>query len=445
MEISTFVQQEDQNPPKEKVPFLGGEIWRLGSVLRFFWEGGIQEFTQILERWHEQTRQRTGSSTFQTRTFSSPVFVSTDPEWIQQVLQNRPKLFYRNISYYSAFIPSLTTLEQDEWKTNRKVMVRFIHRNMGEWSKIIDSSFQEELALTLPTPSSLSTTIEVTSFIANFTQKSFQRVLFVPLDDDSNQEQVVLSQTSEFGKLLKILNRHFTNKTVRFTDKESRHRDSVFESYVQSAKQPWTEALYKELQGTASAAIFTEVNAIKFNTTFNILRVLLDLAKHPEYQEGIRTELMASSSWEDDLPLTRSFILESLRLHTPVPVLGFRNSTGFQFKGMDFAPHTMFYLLIGKMMKENALHGPLAPSLFDPSRFLTTDGTVDTSLKNLIFGDGPRYCPGKNLTILYSMIVMKHLLGQYKIELNSPFVEPEEKTLFIFKFLSQFKLTFTRW
>jgi len=422
---------------QEGIPALGYEVWVFGSSLRVLANGGQAGFTDLLEVWDDKVRRRDGVRTFRTRSMMQEVIVTSDVAMMQDILQRRPAEFYRNVSYFGTFLPSLTSVEGEVWKKTRKIMVKFLHANLDAWEGIIERNLVSCIEKYIA-----DGPVDVSRFTAEFTQRSFQEVLF------KNKDLSTLTETRPFVRLMRALQFHFLNESFPFTSRDERKRNQVYDLFLGLERYDWTEKLLSDLgdQAGFASAVFTELTALKYNTAFHIGRVLIDLAtRDASFQERIRKELASPGDSTDDDSFTKACIMESLRFNTPVPVLGMSNFAEYEFGGNVFKPNTLFYLLLGKASKESAINDRFPANEFQPSRFLDeATGEFNASAsKTLTFGHGPRVCPGKQVDLMYVKMVLRKLLPAYRITVPEDFKDPEIKTTFIFKYLSPFTLTFT--
>lgn len=140
---------------------------------------------------------------------------------------------------------------------------------------------------------------------------------------------------------------------------------------------------------------------------------LYRLGAHPQVQTALREEAekvlvefelkdnknlpVLNRTQLDKLPLLESFLLETLRLHAPVPLVG-RNITeelvlGEGFREKFTVPNgTQLYVLIDEL---NERYFGLSAGTFDPTRFLGSKKNSSTSPKLFSFSAGLRSCIGK--------------------------------------------------
>jgi cytochrome P450 len=157
--------------------------------------------------------------------------------------------------------------------------------------------------------------------------------------------------------------------------------------------------------------------------TSSATAMVMLLAKHPEWQEKLRTEMNELGVNGDELPyerlndlvLTDFAFKESLRLIPPVPSIPRRAVKDFSFGGYDFKAGTYVGVTPGytHMMAE---HWP-NPDQFDPLRFEPDQVRARHKYAWVPFGGGAHMCLGLHFAYMQIKLLMWHLLRNNKIEL----------------------------
>ncbi len=174
-------------------------------------------------------------------------------------------------------------------------------------------------------------------------------------------------------------------------------------------------------------AIVDHINFLVFSahdTQTSALTVLIYyLAKHPEWQQKLREELLSQPLDEivtladlGQMTLTEMAIKEGLRLNPPVPGIP-RQAV----KDVEFAGHT---IPAGTILGLNTLFTHRmpeiweSPSEFDPLRFTPERSAGRHKYAFVPFGGGIHTCLGLHFTYLQAKIFLRHFLGRFRVELE---------------------------
>ena len=154
------------------------------------------------------------------------------------------------------------------------------------------------------------------------------------------------------------------------------------------------------------------------------------LAKHPEWQDKLRQEIIATTGGLDadgnprpldyddlgKLELTEMAFKEALRMVPPVPSTPRRALRSFEFGG--------YTIPAGAMVGFNAHyvhHDPELwpePEKFDPMRFTTEKVRERHKYAWVPFGGGAHMCLGLHFAYMQVKILMAQLLQRYEIEID---------------------------
>ncbi|MGD8325669.1 MAG: cytochrome P450 [Sphingomonadales bacterium] len=158
--------------------------------------------------------------------------------------------------------------------------------------------------------------------------------------------------------------------------------------------------------------------------TSSVTSMVYELAKHPEWQEKLRTEMQALEQDGyfpydklNDVPLTEMAFKEVLRLHAPVPALPRRAIRDFEFKGHKIPAGTMVGLnpLFTHRMEDVWPD----PDKFDPMRFTTEETAKRHKYAWIPFGGGAHMCLGLHFAYMQAKVFFYHLLTTHKVELEA--------------------------
>lgn len=156
--------------------------------------------------------------------------------------------------------------------------------------------------------------------------------------------------------------------------------------------------------------------------TSSLSSLVWELAKHPEWQEKLRAEMVqvapagqgVGHNGLNDLELTEWAFKESLRLVPPVPTFPRRALRDFEFGGFHIPAGTTVAVSpsFTHMMEE---YWP-NPSKFDPMRFSPEQTRGRHKYAWVPFGGGAHMCLGLHFAYMQAKIFLHHVLTQYHIE-----------------------------
>ena len=170
--------------------------------------------------------------------------------------------------------------------------------------------------------------------------------------------------------------------------------------------------------------------------TSSATTLVMQLARHPEWQEKLRAEVFAVTGGPDadgrprdlayddlgKLDLVEMAFKEALRIVPPVPSTPRRALKSFEFGG--------YRIPAGAMVGFNAHfvhHSPEHwddPEVFDPLRFTPDKVKARHKYAWVPFGGGAHMCLGLHFAYMQVKILMAQLLQRYRIEIE-PGYDPE--------------------
>ncbi|CAA2935080.1 cytochrome P450 71A6-like [Olea europaea subsp. europaea] len=177
------------------------------------------------------------------------------------------------------------------------------------------------------------------------------------------------------------------------------------------------------LEADAIKAIILDVFAAGTDTTSTVL--VAELLRHPKILEKLQKEVREVAGrkldiTEDDLekmPFLRAVIKESLRLHTPAPLLVPRESNqSIKLMGYDIAAGTQVLVNAWAIGRDPSLWDN--PEEFHPERFFETD--IDFKGLNfefIPFGAGRRGCPGVTFAMAVNELALAKLVHKFNLAL----------------------------
>lgn len=166
--------------------------------------------------------------------------------------------------------------------------------------------------------------------------------------------------------------------------------------------------------GTMLAAGFATTALALFWTT-------LMLALFPEHQEAVRRELCSGDlAVAPDVQTLRAsrvataFLYESLRLYPPAYVI-IREACQEDQIGDFRIPRGSAVIIAPWLVHRHRAHWQ-DPDRFDPGRFLQGD-RISTPRTWMPFGSGPRVCIGAAFATMEMLVIIRCLLGRYRVSL----------------------------
>ncbi|KAJ4496574.1 cytochrome P450 [Lentinula lateritia] len=185
---------------------------------------------------------------------------------------------------------------------------------------------------------------------------------------------------------------------------------------------PEAKAKEEEAVKNTAASMFlvgSDTNIAPLQSAF------LGILSNPDAQRKAQEELdrvlgpgnLPDFSHADDLPFVTALVKEVLRWHDPAPIsLTHRVTEEDIYKG--------YRIPKGSFVVSNLwalLHDPdvfTDPMDFKPERFLRPDGTLNPDIRDprdVIFGIGRRYCPGRYAAYDFAWIAIASLLTVFKV------------------------------
>ncbi|XP_059607754.1 cytochrome P450 4d2-like [Phlebotomus argentipes] len=180
-----------------------------------------------------------------------------------------------------------------------------------------------------------------------------------------------------------------------------------------------------------------EVNTFMFaghdTTTSGITFLLYNIALHSVVQEKILEEIerVIGKDVEKDLTIgdlknltyLECVIKESLRLFTPVPMIGRYFAKDTQLKDNLRIPGKSTVIIGAFCMGRDAKLFP-DPETFKPERFHEDEVTGRNPFSYIPFSAGPRNCIGQKFAMLEMKTVIVRLLQMYKISVDPSYDKP---------------------
>ncbi|XP_055697220.1 probable cytochrome P450 6a14 [Phlebotomus papatasi] len=176
-------------------------------------------------------------------------------------------------------------------------------------------------------------------------------------------------------------------------------------------------------------------------SALTITACLFELSLQPQLQELAHEEILSTVS-EDELTyeslmgmkyLTQ-ILNETVRKYPVVHLLQRQSVADYRIPGTDVTipAGTLFYIPLWSFQNDSAFFPQ--PSAFDPSRF-SPENILDIPARAYMpFGDGPRYCIGRKLGQVQTLLAIATLLRRYKFTpcpRTPKVIRPNPKSVFI--------------
>jgi cytochrome P450 len=138
------------------------------------------------------------------------------------------------------------------------------------------------------------------------------------------------------------------------------------------------------------------------------------LARHPRIQDDVRDEVRGARQGAA-LPLLRSVIEESLRLHPPVPSVSREAIADDVICGVHVAAGTKIEMTVHATQRHPDFFE--APDSFVPSRFSDDKRHTIDADAYLPFGRGQRLCAGRELALVHLEQAMAEMIARFRMVL----------------------------
>ncbi|KAL3512701.1 hypothetical protein ACH5RR_025418 [Cinchona calisaya] len=188
------------------------------------------------------------------------------------------------------------------------------------------------------------------------------------------------------------------------------------------------------LERDAMKAIILDMFAAGTDTTFSVMEwTMSELLKHPKILQKLQFEVreIAQGKLEvtedvlEKMHYLKAVIKETLRLHSPIPLLVPRESTrDIKVLGYDIPAGTQVIVNAWAIGRDPILWEN--PEEFQPERFL--DSNIDfrgLNFELIPFGAGRRGCPGINFAISVQELALAKLVNEFNLSLPNG-MKPEE-------------------
>ena len=421
----------------------------LGNLLQL----DLKQLHRVLERWCNEFGM--------LYTFDigrKPVVVIADPELIQTILRQRPKVYRRLGTIESVFtemgITGVFSAEGEDWKRQRRLtahaldaghlrqffptLIKVTERLKTRWSKAAENGAAVDVQQDL-----MRYTVDVTTNLAfgydmNTLEKEGEVIqdhlekIFPMINRRTNAafpywRYLKLPADHAFDKALVAIRETVDGFITRTKEKLAQnpelaaHPTNFLEAMLTARDEGGAAFTDQEIYGNVLTLLLAGED-----TTANSLAWMIHLmTEHPEVQKRMQAEasqvvgstgMLNQLADAERLEYIEAVTHETMRLKPVAPVLGFEPVTDVELGGVAIPKNTALMLL--------TFHAPLqethfgAAAQFRPERWLektAPSGCPHNTKAFVPFGAGPRFCPGRQLAMLEIKSVMAMLCTAFEV------------------------------
>lgn len=236
----------------------------------------------------------------------------------------------------------------------------------------------------------------------------------------------LLPSGREYNRCLNILQTFTKNVILK--------RDAEFDDFDFSSKNKFAflDILLKTKREDSSLTfqdIQEEVDTFMFEghdtTASGLVWTILLIAEHSDVQQKLHKEidehlgLTSKSITSDDLRNLKYLdcvIKESLRLHSPAPIIGRRITENCEIAGHKLEINDSVFINICAIHRDERYFPD--PEKFNPDRFLDENPTDKHPFCYIPFSAGRRNCIGQKFAQMELKIILAYILRTFKISSN---------------------------
>jgi len=151
------------------------------------------------------------------------------------------------------------------------------------------------------------------------------------------------------------------------------------------------------------------------------------LTQHPEWYDAIKAETTSAPTTYAELmqlQVTKQVIQETMRLYPPAWIVDRVSVADDEIKGFRYPGETFTIQYIYGVHHDPDLWPD--PECFDPDRFSPERVKDQIPFSYLPFGGGPRLCIGNQFAMLEMLLVVSHIVRNYRLQLvgDHPVLQP---------------------
>ncbi|KAM3318227.1 hypothetical protein ACQJBY_035770 [Aegilops geniculata] len=454
-----FERQGIRGPPYK---FVVGSLWDIKQMLvarraKGALDIGNHDYTSRVSPFFHKWTSDYGK-TFLYWLGPIPAICSTDTELVKQVLDDRTNFFqkdYLNPSMEMIFGKGLLTTNGDEWKRHRRIVYPiFSQEKLKSVSAMTSEDTQkmiEQWCTQIEKINGHQAEIDMRCYSDDLTLGVIERVIFgenckeareVFITGKEGQKLAVYAfadppmpgfrylptrRNLQLWKINKLATSKITHliktRLVRGVSGDDLLR-LMLEAYMSKEVEPLsTEEMVGECKTLLAAGQDTGASLLTWG--------MFLLSNYPEWQEKLREEVLRECQDDGEAPsidvlgklkLLNMFLLETLRLYSPVPFLMRKTAYDTTLANIKVPKGTMITIPVMMLHRCKEIWG-LDVDEFNPMRF---EKGISRAAKNThalwAFSYGPRGCPGRNYAMIQVQIVMAMVLRRFCFSLSSRYV-----------------------
>jgi len=387
-----------------------------------------------------------------------PVVVVADPEVIQHILRNRPKLYRRLDTIEPVFkemgINGVFSAEGEDWKRLRRLtahaldanhlrqffptLIKVTERLKNRWNRAVDKQAavdvqQDLMRYTVDVTTNLAFGYDMNTLekegdvIQEHLEKIFPminrrintpfpdwRYFKLPLDRALDKALVAIHETIT-GFVTRGRARLAQNPEL------AEHPTNLLEAMLSAPDEGDTALTDEEIYGN----VLTMLLAGEDTTANTMAWIMHFMIEHPEAQARMRTEavqvvgnsgMLSQLQDAEGLNYIEAVAHETMRLKPVAPIIFLESIEDVEIGGVAVPKETALMLL--------TLHAGLqethfaAADQFQPERWLETapaSPCAHNTKAFVPFGAGPRFCPGRQLAMVEIKTVMAMLCAAFEV------------------------------
>jgi cytochrome P450 len=418
---------------------------------------------QALQQWNDRY-----GSTYRLR-LPAPAVVTSDPFLVNAVLRQRPETFRRSPRVTSTLrelgIHGVFTAEGEQWQrlrgiANRSLNARHLnayfdtltrsaerlrlkwHAAAGERIDVLDEMMRYTLDVTvgLAVGYDLNSVEDHGGGLSARLPELFPEIgrrLYAPVPYWRFLPSARRRRLAEtMRELSEIIGRHYETAKARVAGGAT---PSDFLEVLATPEEGEPELTHAELVGN----VLTMLLAGEDTTSATAAWTLHYLANDPELLRRVRAEAEAvlgdrrfahAPAELRKLELAGAAVREAIRMRPVAPYLAMQARHDVVLAGGTHALRvdagTIVFVLLSRGAHHDAARFP-EPNRFHPERWLGAGPAVNSVTAPFMpFGGGPRFCPGHNLALMETTLVVSMLCREFDLEPDTSAGPVGERTAF---------------
>ena len=410
-----------------------------------------------LERWAAEL-----GPTYRLQLGPQAVYVSADPELLQQVLRERPER-YRRVRQIEQCIAEMGSngvfsVEGEAWRPQRRLVMEALNATHFRAFLPVIQAITQRLLRRWQAAAADGATVDMGRDLMRFTVDVTTALAFGedPNTIDSDGDVIQNHLAAVFPALMNRINapipywRYFklpkdhrldaalaaihTHVDRLVAAARERLRQSpdaaprnVLESMLRASEEPGSQLDDKVVR----ANMMTLLLAGEDTTAHTLAWTLFYLAQHPEWQAALRAKcdaVLGADALPQTLEQVRGLDLleaaanEATRLRPIVPLLFFEPNEDVVVDGVALPAGTPMFFVLRPAMLDAARFA--SPDDYRPDRWAPGHAVGAHETRAFLqFGAGPRVCPGRHLAGVEIRMVLAMLTRHFEFELA---VDPAE-------------------